>query len=341
MSQPATRARTLPVLALSLLALVVAVLFATLVGSTSIAPAELLASVGRVMRGDDWLPVDVIVFGIRMPRVLLAAAVGGSLGLAGAVFQGVFRNPLADPFLLGTASGAGLGAALAFVAPVGAAVTGRLAQPLVAFVFALSTVVLVSLLARQGRSLPVVRLILAGVVVSSMLSAVTSFLMVAAREQAASILNRLLGGFGLASWPDVLVVTLFLLPAAFVALLLARSLDVLQLGDRGAAYLGLPVERLRFVLLASATLATAAAVSVAGIIGFVGLMTPHAVRLLVGPRHGSLMKLSLVWGAVLMVCADLLARTLIAPAEVPVGVVTAVFGGPLFLALLRRGGGTW
>jgi iron complex transport system permease protein len=172
-----------------------------------------------------------------------------------------------------------------------------------------------------------------------MLSAVTSFLMVAEREQAATILNRLLGGFGLASWPDVLVVTLFLVPAAALALVLARGLDVLQLGDRGAGYLGLPVERVRFVLLAGATLSTAAAVSVAGIIGFVGLMTPHAVRLLVGPRHGPLVVLSLVWGAVFMVGADLLARTLIAPVEVPVGVVTAVFGGPLFLVLLRRGGG--
>jgi len=329
------------VLALSLVALVVVALLATLVGSTALAPAELLASFGRVLRGGDRLPIDVIVFGIRMPRVLLAAAVGGSLGLAGALFQGVFRNPLADPFLLGTASGAGLGSALAFVAPVGAALSGRLTQPLVAFVFALSTVVMVSLLARHGRSLPVVRLILAGVVVSSMLSALTSFLMVASREQAASILNRLLGGFGLASWPDVFVVTLFLVPAALLALLLTRSLDVLQLGDRGAANLGLPVERLRFVLLAAATLATAAAVSVAGIIGFVGLMTPHAVRLLVGPRHGALVALSLVWGAVFMVCADLVARTLIAPVEVPVGVVTAVLGGPLFLVLLRRGGGTW
>lgn len=328
-------------LGLSLAALLVAVAFAVLIGSTAITPEELVDSVSRVLRGDDRVPVDVILFGIRLPRVLLAAVVGGSLGLAGAVFQGVFRNPLADPFLLGTASGAGLGAALAVVAPVGAALAGRMLQPLVAFAFALGTVVLVSLLARQGRSLPVVRLILAGVVVSSMLSAVTSFLMVAAREQAATILTRLLGGFGLASWPDVFVVALFLVPATVLAVLLARSLDVLQLGDSGAAYLGLPVERLRFVLLAGATLATAAAVSVAGIIGFVGLMTPHAVRLVAGPRHLPLVALSLVWGAVLMVCADLLARTLIAPAEVPVGVVTAVFGGPLFLVLLRRGGGTW
>ncbi len=314
-------------------------LLATVVGSTAIPLDRLLGSAGRVLSGADREPLDVILFGIRMPRVLLAAAVGASLGLSGAVFQGVFRNPLADPFLLGTASGAGLGSALVIAAPVASAVAGWFVQPLVAFVFALATVVLVSLLARSGRSLPVVRLILAGVVVSSMLSAVTSFLMVAAREQAATILNRLLGGFGFASWPDVLVVTLFLVPAAVLALALARALDVLQLGDRGAAYLGLPVETVRFVLLAGATLTTAASVSVAGIIGFVGLMTPHAVRLLVGPRHGPLTTLSLVWGATFMVCADLVARTLIAPVEVPVGVVTAVFGGAVFLVLLRRGGG--
>src|SRR5690606_33117705 len=175
------------------------------------------------------------------PRAVLASVVGASLGLAGAVYQGVFRNPLADPYLLGTASGAALGSTLVLAVPLGLSLFGSVAQPLVAFAFALGTVIVVSLLARQGRSLPVVRLILAGVVVSSVLSAVTSFVMVAAREQAAGILSRLLGTFAFASWTDVAVVGLFLLPAAWLSLVLARVLDVMQLGDEGASHLGIPV----------------------------------------------------------------------------------------------------
>ena len=326
---------------LSVAALVLAFVAAVAAGSTPVAPSELAAAFGRALRGAQGDAVDVIVFSIRLPRAALAAVVGASLGLAGAVYQGVFRNPLADPYLLGTASGAALGSTLVLVAPTTLAWLGSAAQPLTAFVFALATVIVVTLLARHGRSLPVVRLILAGVVVSAMLSAVTSFVMVAAREQAAGILSRLLGSFAFASWTDVLVVGVFLLPAAWATMRLARVIDVLQLGDEGASHLGVPVEAVRFALLTVATLATAAAVSVSGVIGFVGLMTPHAVRLLVGPRHGALVLLSLVWGAVFMVCADVLSRTVIAPVEVPVGVVTAVVGGPLFLVLLRRGARSW
>lgn len=344
---------------LSLAALVLALVAASLTGSTRLSAGDVTGAVSRLLAREPAAPLDVILFGIRLPRVALAGLVGASLGLAGAIYQGVFRNPLADPFLLGTASGAGLGTALsatlagatlggvtlahAVPATVAGALLalGRWSQPLVAFVFALATVLAVMLLARSGRSFPVVRLILAGVVLSSMLSAATSFVMVASREQAAGILARLLGGFGYAGWQDVLVVGACLAVAAVVTLTLARTLDALQLGDRGAAHLGVPVETVRVATLGAATLATAAAVSVSGIIGFVGLMTPHAVRLVVGPRHAVLLPLSLVWGCTFMICADLLGRTLIAPAEVPVGIVTAIVGGPLFLLLLRRTRGAW
>ena len=317
------------------LALVLAVVTAVGIGTSEIAPGELLSAIGRGLRGEAAGPLDTIVLRIRLPRVFLAALVGGGLGLAGAVYQGVFRNPLADPYLLGTAGGAGFGSALAVVA-AGSTALAAIGAPLLAFTFALATVVLVTLLARQGGSLPVVRLILAGVVLSSILSAGTSFLMLAAREQAVGILARLLGGFSFAGWADVLVVTAFMLPAVAVALALARALDVLQLGEDGASHLGLPVETVKYVLLGAATLVTAAAVSVAGIIGFVGLMTPHAVRLTVGPRHRPLLLHSLVWGATFMVVADLFARTVITPAELPVGIVTALVGGPFFLLLLWR-----
>lgn len=316
--------------------LVLALVTAVGVGSSEVTAGQLLGALLRGLRGEASGALDTIVLQIRLPRALLAALVGGGLGLAGAVYQGVFRNPLADPYLLGTAGGAGFGAALAVVVAGGSSVLAAVGAPLLAFAFAMATVVLVMILAREGGTLPVVRLILAGVVLSSVLTAGTSFLMLAAREQAAGILARLLGGFSFAGWGDVGVVTAFMVPAVVASLLLARALDVLQLGEDGASHLGLPVETVKYVLLAAATLVTAAAVSVAGIIGFVGLMTPHAVRLTVGPRHRPLLAHSLAWGATFMVVADLVARTVIAPAELPVGIITAVVGGPFFLVLLWR-----
>lgn len=277
----------------------------------------------------------MIIWELRLPRVLLAALVGGALALAGAVFQGVFRNPLADPYLIGTASGAGFGATLAAALGASVPLLGALGGAPTAFLFGLVTVLVVAVLAREGASLPTVRLILAGVVVGSILTAGTSFLLVASREQAAGMLARLLGSFGFASWQNVMVMFWFSLPALLLTGAFARALDLLQLGEEGAALLGLPVESVKFLLLGVATLLTAAAVSVSGIIGFVGLIVPHAVRLSLGPAHRRLVPLSLLWGAGFMVLADLLARTVIAPVEVPVGIITALVGGPFFLLLLR------
>ncbi len=268
--------------------------------------------------------------------MLLAALTGAGLSLAGALFQGVFRNPLADPYLIGTASGAGFGAVLVFTLGASAPWLASLGAPVVAFAFALATVLLVTALASDVGGLPTVRLILAGVVVGAVFSAATSFLLVAAREQSAGMLARLLGGFGFASWEGVLWLAAVTLPALALARGLARALDLFQLGERGAALLGLPVESVKLLLLGVATLVTAAAVSVAGIIGFVGLMVPHAARLATGPAHARLLPVAAAWGAAFMVLADLLARTAIAPVEVPVGIVTALTGGPFFLWLLRR-----
>ncbi|MFO7545373.1 MAG: iron ABC transporter permease [Trueperaceae bacterium] len=323
-------------LPVSLVVLLVVVALASSIGSVSVTPGELLAALGRGLRGRAEGAIDAIVWNIRLPRVLLGAVVGGGLALAGAVFQGVFRNPLADPYLIGTASGAGFGATLVMALGAGVPILARVGAPLVAFVAALATVLVVTALAREGRSLPTVRLILAGVVVGSILTAATSFVLLGAREQAAGVLARLLGSFAFASWKDVAVVAAFTAPAAVLAVTLARALDVLQLGEEGAAQLGLPVERVKLALLALATLITAAAVSVAGIIGFVGLITPHAARMAFGPAHRRLLPLALVWGGAFTVLADVLARTALSPAEVPVGVVTALAGGPFFLALLRR-----
>lgn len=322
----------------SLVATLAVLVLAVGSGSVYVAPGQILATVGSALRGEELAGVQVIVWQMRLPRVLTAALVGGALALAGAMYQGVFRNPLADPYLLGTASGAGFGATLVAAFSASVPLLASVGAPLTAFAFALGTVLLVAALARDGTSLPTVRLILAGVVVGSIFTAATSFLMVVSREQAAGMLARLLGGFGFSGWPDVWIMVAFTLPAALLAGAFARALDLLQLGEEGAALLGLPVEAVKYLMLGVATLVTAAAVSVAGIIGFVGLIVPHAVRLALGPRHRQLLAMAPLWGAAFLVLADLLARSLAGPVEVPVGIVTAIVGGPFFLLLLQGRG---
>ena len=341
-------------LTLSFGALLAIIVIATGTGSVHVGPAEVVAATARgfsaalrdVVGGP--LPeasssagasrsvADTIVWHIRLPRVALAALVGAALALAGAGFQGVFRNPLADPYLLGAASGAGFGAALAMVTGGTVGVMGALGVPAAAFAGAAMTVVLVVSLARRGWTLPIVPLVLAGVVVGSCLAAGTSFVLLAAREQAAGILTWLLGSLAFASWTKVGSLLPLVALAALTLFGAARALDVLQLGESAAAQLGVPVEALKLAVVAAGTLATAAAVSVAGVIGFVGLVVPHAVRLALGPDHRRLLPIAALWGAGFMVLADLVARTVIAPAELPVGVVTALVGAPFFLALLRH-----
>jgi iron complex transport system permease protein len=333
----------LPLL-VSFAALALTLLLAAGVGTVHVPPGEVLASIGRgLTRGATGGAVeaatrivDTIVLQIRLPRVALAAVVGAALALAGAAFQGVFRNPLADPYLLGAASGAGLAAASAMVFGAGLPLLAPWGVPASAFAGATLTVFIVVALARRGTSVPTVPLILAGVVVGSSLAAGTSFVLLAAREQAAGVLAWLLGSLTFASWERVAVAAPLVVVAAVVLLAAARGLNVLQLGETAAAQLGVPVEALKVTTVAAATLATAAAVSVAGIIGFVGLIVPHAVRLVLGPDHVRLMPVSALWGAAFLVLADLVARTVIAPAELPVGIVTALVGAPFFLLLLRR-----
>ena len=326
----------------SVAVLVLVVLGAAMLGSVPLTPVEVFAAVGRAVGralGMASAPADLaetIVAQIRLPRVLAAAVVGAALALAGAALQGVFRNPLADPYLLGAASGAGLEAAVVLVLGTAGAWWASAGVGVAAFVGAIGTVALVVALARQGTRVPVVPLVLAGVVVGSSLSAGTSFVLLAAREQAAGVLAWLLGSFAFASWSQLAWAVPALFLAGAVVLAAARGLDVLQLGDAAAAQLGLPVEPFKVAVVAASTLATAAAVATAGVIGFVGLVVPHAVRLVVGPGHRRLLPLAALWGAIFVVAADVLARTVIAPAEVPVGVVTALAGAPFFLVLLRR-----
>lgn len=323
-------------LALGCLVLVAAIFLAITVGSVQLTPGQVVQGVWNGLRGDLAGTSDVIIWQIRLPRVLLAALVGGSLALAGVAYQGIFRNPLADPYLLGVASGASLGAAVAIVLGASLAWAGRFGVPGLSFTFALLAVLIVLVMARRGNRIPVLSLILAGVVVGSTFTAATSFLMLLSPERTAGVLSWLLGSFSMAGWDGIVTVVPVLMLAAACILLAGRTLNVLQLGDEQAAQLGVPVELVKLLLIAVATLATAAAVSVSGIIGFVGLLAPHAVRLGIGPDHRTLTPLAMVLGAIVTVLADLLARTVIAPAEIPIGVVTALVGGPFFLWLLRR-----
>ena len=277
-----------------------------------------------------------IIWEVRLPRVALAGAVGATLALAGATYQGVFRNPLAEPYLIGVAAGAALGATIVIVSPVAYAAGGVSVLPLAAFAGAFVAVALAYFLARAGRTVPTTTLILAGVAISAMATSITSFLMFLDTQRIFSILAWLLGGFNISGWQRLVWIAPYALPAVAFLLLYGRTLNVLQLGDEQAQQLGVNVERAKLLLLGAASLATAAAVSVSGIIGFVGLIVPHAVRLLWGPDHRQLLPMSMLLGAAFLILADLLARTVIQPSELPVGIITAFCGAPFFLYLLRR-----
>lgn len=277
-----------------------------------------------------------ILFSLRLPRTVLIAMVGAALAGSGTAYQGLFRNPLADPYLIGVASGAGLGAVAAMSIDWPYTTLGLLAVPLAAFVSGMLTVAAVYALARVGKTLPASNLILAGVAISSFATALTSFLMLRASGELRRALAWLLGGATMSGWQPVLALLPYWVVGLGVLLTMGHALNVLQFGDEQAQQLGLPVGRVRRLIIVAASLTTAAAVSFAGIIGFVGLIIPHTLRLLTGPDYRRLLPLSLIGGAALLLFADILARILIAPQELPVGVVTALAGAPFFLWILRR-----
>jgi iron complex transport system permease protein len=278
-------------------------------------------------------PVEsAIVWDLRLPRVLLAGIVGAMLAASGTAYQGVLRNPLADPYLLGAAAGAGLGA-------TGVIITGHdgsVILPIAAFAGAVAAVVLTYALANPGSADdggP--RILLAGVAVAALLTAVQTYLQQQHIEDIRQIYSWILGSFGAASWTSVGLILPYAVVSAGVLLAFRRVLDVLRVGHDEAAGLGVDPVRARLVVVAAATLGTAAAVSVSGLIGFVGIIVPHAVRLAAHSSYRVLMPVAMVAGAAFMILVDLLARTVQAPSEVPVGVVTALVGAPFFLLVLR------
>jgi len=277
-----------------------------------------------------------ILFDIRLPRVALMGLTGAALSAAGATYQGLFRNPLADPYLVGVASGAGLGATI--IISMGLPVTGLglMAVPVGAFLGGVLTVGLVVMMAQVGRTTPVTTLLLAGVAVGSFATAITTFWMLRSPDGMRRAFSWLLGGYAGGGWQPVWIVLPYLAVGLIVLQLNTRALNVLQLDEEQARQLGLNVNRLKLILVGAATLMTAAAVSFGGLIGFVGLVVPHALRMLGGPDYRRLIPLSALGGAAFLILADLIARTVFAPQELPVGVITALTGAPFFIFLLRR-----
>ncbi len=281
-----------------------------------------------------------IVTELRLPRVVLGLLVGGTLALAGGCYQGVFRNPLADPHLLGVAAGAGLAVTAVIVARgvTGADVTVGLpvTVPLAAFVGAVGAVLLTYLLgAAGGRDRSPATLILAGVAVSAFLAAGQTYLLQNSAESIQEVYSWMLGRLATAGWHDVLMMLPYAVVAGVVVLLHRRELDVLTVGDDEAGSLGLHPRRSRLLLIAAASLGTAAAVSVSGLIGFVGIIVPHTIRMLAGASYRAILPLSVLFGGAFLALTDLVARTVAAPAEIPIGVVTAILGGPFFALVLR------
>jgi iron complex transport system permease protein len=307
-------------------------------GSVDLAPSTTVGILARRFLGIDlgmtWpATAEAIVVDLRLPRVLTAMVVGTGLAVAGATFQGLLRNPLADPYVLGTASGAALGAAIAVLIPVRSVLFEFGLLHTLAFLGALGSVTVVYRLSRTSPLSPLTSLLLTGYAVGSLLSAGLAMAMYLSGTGLRLIFSYLLGGFDGTNWVRLAVATPLILGGSLAILLRARALNGFLLGEEAAANLGVDVRRERVILLALASLVTAAGVAIAGLIGFVGLVVPHLVRLLVGPNARLVLPISALFGASLLAAADVVARML---GGIPVGVVTAVIGAPFFLALLRR-----
>ena len=354
---PARRGRGWWLLTGTTLALLAVCVVAAGAGQLAIPPGEVAGSVLNRLDGAlEWLlggiglhvdlPLDAVsgprhpqgdaaLWQVRFPRIALAVVVGAALAVAGALMQGVFGNPLAEPAIIGVSPGAAVGASLAIV--TGLDVLGTWTVPLAAFVAALVTTLIVYGLSRSGGRTEAITLILTGVAVTAIASAIVAFnTFIASPTAREQIVFWQLGSLNGARWQAVAVVTPFVVVGIVVALLLARQLDLLALGDRSARHLGVNVERLRVVAIVVIALLVGAGVAFAGVIAFVGLVVPHLVRLVAGPGHRLLLPASALGGALLLTVADLVARTAVPFADLPLGMLTSVVGGPFFLWLMRR-----
>ncbi|TET51527.1 MAG: iron ABC transporter permease [Anaerolineales bacterium] len=341
MNQAQLRRRRLGIVVLLGLGLVLALVVAVSLGTVAVPFDQVVRMLAARLPGVE-LPVtwteqmEAIVLSIRLPRVITAMTVGGALALAGTLFQGLLRNPMADPYIIGTSGGAALGATLALLLPVQAVWLGFTLVPVAAFVGSLVAVLAVYGIARVGPRTPITTLLLAGFALSSLMAAGMSFLMLFSGETMRRVVLWTMGGMSSTGWSQLMVVIPLVALGGLAAYVLAGDLNAFLLGEDQAAHLGVSVERKKLALLMIGSLLTGAAVSVSGLVGFVGLVVPHVARLIFGPDHRLLLPTAALLGSIFLLVADLAARLVLAPAEVPVGIVTAVIGAPFFIYLLRR-----
>lgn len=277
----------------------------------------------------------LIITEIRLPRIFASILVGMGLSTAGVIFQGIFKNPMADPYVIGVSSGAALGAALAIILGVGFQIFGLNTISIMAFILALTTVFIVYNISKVGGQVPVLTLLLSGIAVSIFLSAILSILQVMSGVELHRLVFWLMGGFSMVEWQAVQSIFPMTCLCIVLSYFFARDLNIMTLSSEEAQQLGVNIERTKVILIAIGALVTAAAVSISGLIGFVGLIIPHIMRIIVGSDHRILIPSALLTGAIFLTLCDSIARVIFIPSELPVGIVTALFGGPFFIYLIR------
>jgi len=327
-----------------LISLIISIIVFSTIGSASISPIDTFKIViSRVpILGDSidisYMPssYQTIILNIRIPRVLIGVIVGASLAGVGAVFQGMFKNPMADPYVIGISSGAALGAGLAIIFNLTWMVFGISTISMAAFLGSILTSFLVYWISKVKNKVPVTILLLSGIAVGQFLTAILSFLMVIYTKDMTKIIYWTLGSFSGKGWDHITSMAIPMILSMILINFFSRDLNVMLLGEESAQNLGINVEKTKIIILVVCSFIISIAVSVSGIIGFVGLIIPHIVRLVVGPDHRILIPTSMLVGGIFMIFADTIARTLISPTEIPVGIITALFGGPFFIYLLRK-----
>lgn len=328
-------------LSLSCVVLLALMVYAITLGSVYIEPNIILRSIIEWIKyGMDGVTCDdsirFIIFEVRLPRIILAVLTGSLLSMAGAVYQAIFQNPMADPYVIGISSGAAFGATIAIIFLPPMMLLGNSIVSLAAFLSAILTSVLVYFISKTKRGVDTFSLLLTGVVISTVLSSFISLMMLAHQDEAMKIMTWTMGSFNAKSWNHVLTILIPTVIGIFFTIYHGKDLNVLVMGEEEAMTMGLDTKRLKRNMLLICALLTSIAVSVSGIIGFVGLIVPHFIRLIFGSEHKFLLKASFVFGAIFMLLSDTIARSLISGFEVPVGIITSLIGGPLFLILLVR-----
>ena len=324
-----------------LLAILILLLFCIMILSSTLGAADIsFVEALRIMTGFSSKYTNethkVIILKIRMPRIFLAALVGIGLSIVGGTFQGLFKNQLADPYVLGISSGAGLGATLAIIFSFEGAVLGFAFNSLCAFIGAILTALLVFTVAKVGNKLSVANMLLAGLAVSFFMSSIISILMIINRNQIEKIMFWLMGSVSTANWNQVIMASIVILSSMLIILFFSRELNIMSLGEENALTLGVEAEKVKFILLIVCALVVASCVAISGIIGFVGLIVPNMVRILTGPDYKKLLPFSAVFGGMFLVLCDTISRILMPPMELPIGAITALFGSPFFLYLIVK-----